>query len=502
MGERAALGAGRRVRGDRGQARARKNGARAVTIARPTPARSYRPVAQFIAARHPICPASHAADRRTAPDPRHAARVRARRARAERGGLGSRAPFPREALRALGSLGALGVVVPEAWGGAGLDYVSLALALEEIAAGDGATSTIVSVQNSVVCGPIDAFGTDAQKARYLPPLARGEKLGCFCLTEPQTGSDASAITTRAERRGDALRAERRQAVHHDAARTPTSRSCSRVTDKAAGQERHLGVHRRHEDAGLRRRAHRGQARPARVRYRADRVRELRGAGREPARRAKATATGSRSPTSKAGRIGIAAQAVGMARAAFEAALAYARERQAFGKPIVEHQAVNFRLADMATQIEVARQMVWHAAALRDAGEPCLKEASMAKLFASEMAERVALRRDPDPRRLRLRRPIFRSSASTATCASARSTKARATSSGWSSAAACSEAGARSTIARTTIRRRWHHASAWRALRAPRDVRRRFDPPFRNALRRPQSAASRRACRSGKRVSTR
>src|SRR5215471_2451659 len=111
--------------------------------------------------------------------------------------------FPREALRALGSLGALGVVTPERWGGAELDYVSLALALEEIAAGDGATSTIVSVQNSVVCGPIAAFGTDAQKERWLTPLARGELLGCFCLTEPQVGSDAGAIAMRAERRGDA-----------------------------------------------------------------------------------------------------------------------------------------------------------------------------------------------------------------------------------------------------------------------------------------------------------
>ena len=110
--------------------------------------------------------------------------------------------FPREALRALGGLGALGMVVPEQWGGAGMDYVSLAVALEEIAAGDGATSTIVSVQNSVVCGPINAFGTDAQKEKYLKPLARGDMLGCFCLTEPHVGSDAAAITTRAERRGD------------------------------------------------------------------------------------------------------------------------------------------------------------------------------------------------------------------------------------------------------------------------------------------------------------
>ena len=295
--------------------------------------------------------------------------------------------FPREELRALGELGAMGMVVPDRWDGAGMDYVSLAVALEEIAAGDGATSTIVSVQNSVVCGPINAFGTDAQKEKYLKPLARGEWLGCFCLTEPHVGSDAGAITTRAERRGDRYvlngvkqfittgqeRRRRRRVRRHRQGR---------------GQEGHLRLHRRHEDARLRGRARRGEARPARVRHRADPVRELRSAGGQPARARKARATGSRLSNLEAGRIGIAAQAVGMARAALDAALAYARERMSFGKPIAEHQAVNFRLADMATQIEAARQLIWHAAALRDAGLPCLKEASMAKLFASEMAERV------------------------------------------------------------------------------------------------------------------
>ena len=295
--------------------------------------------------------------------------------------------FPRKALRALGELGALGIVVPEAWGGAGLDYVSLAVALEEIAAGDGATSTVVSVQNSVVCGPIAAFGSDAQKTRYLPQLARGEQLGCFCLTEPQTGSDASAIATRAERRGDAY-------VLNGVKQFITSGANADVaivfalTDKAAGKKgisafivdtRTPGfvVARIEEKLGQR------ASDTAQIVFENCEVPAANLLGREGDgyRIALANLEG--------GRIGIAAQAVGMARAALDAALAYARERHAFGKPIGEHQAVNFRLADMATKIDVARQMVWHAAALRDAGEPCLKEASMAKLFASEMAEQVA-----------------------------------------------------------------------------------------------------------------
>jgi len=294
--------------------------------------------------------------------------------------------FPREELRALGELGALGMVVPDAWGGAGMDYVSLAVALEEIAAGDGATSTIVSVQNSVVCGPLAAFGTDAQKERYLLPLARGEQLGCFCLTEPHVGSDAGAITTRAERRGDryvlnGVKQFITTGKHADVA------VVFAVTDKAAGKkgisafvvetrtpgyvvarvEEKLGQHASDtaqivfEDCEV----------PA------DNLLGSEGQGYR-------IALGNL----EAGRIGIAAQAVGMARAALDAALAYARERTSFGKPIAEHQAVNFRLADMAVQVEAARQLVWHAAALRDAGLPCLVEASMAKLFASEMAERV------------------------------------------------------------------------------------------------------------------
>jgi len=294
--------------------------------------------------------------------------------------------FPREALRALGQLGAMGVVIPEHWGGAGLDYVSLALTLEEIAAGDGATSTIVSVQNSVVCGPLHAYGTEEQKRRWLPSLSRGEALGCFCLTEPAAGSDAAAITTRAERRGD------RYVLNGVKQFITTGKNADlalvfAVTDRSAGKQGISAFVVKTDAPG----------------YTVPRVEEKLG------QRASDTAQivfedcavpldhrlgnegdGYRIALAnlEAGRIGIAAQSVGMARAAFEAASAYARERKAFGKPIVEHQAVAFRLADMATQIEAARQLVWHAASLRDAGEPCLKEASMAKLFASEMAERV------------------------------------------------------------------------------------------------------------------
>ena len=294
--------------------------------------------------------------------------------------------FPREELRELGALGALGMVVPERYRGAGADYVSLAVALEEIAAGDGATSTIVSVQNSVVCGPVLAFGSDEQKERLLPPLASGEALGCFCLTEPHTGSDAGAIVTRAERRGDhyVLNGVKQFIT---TGKNADSAVVFAVTDKAAGSRGISAFVVDTKSAG----------------YRVARVEDKLGQHASDTAQIAfedcAVPVGNRLGEEgqgyrialgnlEAGRIGIAAQAVGMARSAFDAAVAYARERTSFGKPIAEHQAVNFRLADMATEIEVARQMVWHAASLRDAGLPCLREASMAKLFASEMAERV------------------------------------------------------------------------------------------------------------------
>ncbi len=294
--------------------------------------------------------------------------------------------FPREALTELGKMGAYGIVVPESYGGAGLDYVSLAVALEEIAAGDGATSTILSVQNSLVCRPVLAFGDDGQKERYLKRLACGEMLGCFCLSEPHVGSDAAAIATRAARDGehyvlDGVKQFITSGKEADLALVFA------VTDWAAGKKgisaflvetRTPGyvVARIEEKLGQRAS---DTAQIVFERCRIPAANRLGGEG-EGYRIALANLEG--------GRIGIASQSVGMARAAFEAALAYARDRRSFGKPLVEHQAIAFRLADMATEIEVARQMVWHAAALRDAGEPCLKEASMAKLFASEMAERV------------------------------------------------------------------------------------------------------------------
>ncbi|MDI3514408.1 MAG: butyryl-CoA dehydrogenase [Rhodocyclaceae bacterium] len=294
--------------------------------------------------------------------------------------------FPREALKELAELGALGMVVPEEWGGAGMDYMSLVLTLEEIAAGDGATSTIVSVQNSLPCGILNRFGNDAQKEAWLKPLARGEKLGCFCLTEPHVGSDAAAIRTSAVRDGNewvlnGVKQFITTGKHADVA------IVFAVTDKAAGKKGitcflvpasapGYQVGRIEEKMGQKA-SDTTQILLENCRIPADSVIGAEGEGYKIAL-----------SNLEAGRIGIAAQCLGMARAALEAAVKYAQERESFGKPIFEHQAVNFRLADMATQLEAARQLVWHAASLKDAGRPCLKEASMAKLFASEMAERV------------------------------------------------------------------------------------------------------------------
>jgi alkylation response protein AidB-like acyl-CoA dehydrogenase len=294
--------------------------------------------------------------------------------------------FPAEALKELGELGAMGMCVPEEWGGAGMDYMSLVLTLEEIAAGDGATSTIVSVQNSLACGIPNKYGSDAQKEEWLKPLARGEKLGCFCLTEPHTGSDAAAITTRAERDGDdfvlnVVKHYITTGSHADVA------IVFAVTDKAAGKK---GIScflvptatPGYQVARIERKMGQHASDTAQIVFENCRVPASALLGKE--------GEGYKIALSnlEAGRIGIAAQSIGMARAAFEAAVAYARERVTFGVPIIEHQAVNFRLADMATQIDAARLMVWRAATLKDAGKPCLVEASMAKMYASEMAEKV------------------------------------------------------------------------------------------------------------------
>ncbi len=294
--------------------------------------------------------------------------------------------FPAGALKALGELGALGVVVPEEWGGAGMDYLSLVLILEEIAAGDGSTSTIVSVQNSLVCGITMKYGTNLQKESWLKPLAKGEKLGCFCLTEPHTGSDAAAITTRADRDGDYF------VLNGVKQFVTTGKNADvaivfAVTDKKAGKKgiscllvpTHTPgfIVARIEDKLGQHASDTAQLLFENCRVPATALLGLEGEGYKIAL-----------SNLEAGRIGIAAQSVGMARAAFEAALKYAKERVTFGVPIIEHQAVSFRLADMATLIDAARLMLWRAALLKDAGKPCLKEASMAKVYASEMAERV------------------------------------------------------------------------------------------------------------------
>ncbi|MDM1286812.1 acyl-CoA dehydrogenase family protein [Acinetobacter indicus] len=294
--------------------------------------------------------------------------------------------FPKEALAQMGELGFMGMLIPEEWGGSGTGTLAYVLALEEVAAADGATSAIMSVHNSVGCVPILKFGTEQQKQQYLKPLAQGQMIGAFALTEPHTGSDASAIKTRAVKDGDHY-------IINGAKQFITSGNNAgmiivfAVTDPNAGKkgmsaflvprdtpgyevirvENKLGLHasdtcqialtdvRIHESLRL-------------------------GAEGEGLKIALANLEG--------GRIGIAAQAVGLARAALEEASRYAHERVAFGKPIFEQQAISFRLASMATEIEAARQLVHFAARKKEAGESCLTEASMAKLFASEMAERV------------------------------------------------------------------------------------------------------------------
>jgi butyryl-CoA dehydrogenase len=294
--------------------------------------------------------------------------------------------FPREAHQGLAALGAYGVCVPEALGGAGLDYLSLALVLEEIAAGDGGTSTAISVTNCPVNAILLQYGSAQQQRQWLGPLAQGRMLGAFCLTEPQAGTDASALRTTAVRDGDAY-------VLNGVKQFITSGKNGQlaiviaVTDRGAGKrgmsafvvptdspgytvarlEDKLGQH--SSDTAL------IQFDQCRVP-----VENRIGAEGEGYRIALSALEG--------GRIGIAAQSVGMARSAFEVALAYAKERQSFGVAIFEHQAVGFRLAECATRIEAARQLIWHAASLRDAGLPCLQQAAMAKLFASEMAESV------------------------------------------------------------------------------------------------------------------
>jgi hypothetical protein len=294
--------------------------------------------------------------------------------------------FPKEELRGLAQLGAFGVAVPEAYGGAGLDYVSLALVLEEIAAGDGGTSTVISVNNCPVCSIAMMYANEAQKERWLRPLAQGDLLGAFALTEPHTGSDAAALRTTAVRDGDyyVLNGTKQfitSGKHGDVAIVMA------VTDKTAGKK---GISAfwvptnspGYIVAGIEHKMGQHSSDTAQIVFDNCRVPAENLIGEE-GQGYKIALSGL-----EGGRIGIASQSVGMARAAFEAALAYAKERESFNKPIFDHQAVQFRLAEMAMQIEAARQLILHAASMKDAGLPCLKEAAMAKLFASEMAERV------------------------------------------------------------------------------------------------------------------
>ena len=294
--------------------------------------------------------------------------------------------FPKEAIDEMAELGLFGMLVPEQWGGSDTGYVAYAMALEEIAAGDGACSTIMSVHNSVGCVPILRFGSEQQKEQFLTPLASGAMLGAFALTEPQAGSDASSLKTRARLDGDHY-------VLNGSKQFITSGQNAgvvivfAVTDPDAGKRGISAFIVPTDSPGYqvaRVEDKLGQHASDTCQIVFDNVRvpvaNRLGAEGEGYKIALANLEG--------GRIGIASQAVGMARAAFEVARDYANERQSFGKALIEHQAVAFRLADMATKIAVARQMVLHAAALRDAGRPALVEASMAKLFASEMAEKV------------------------------------------------------------------------------------------------------------------
>ena len=294
--------------------------------------------------------------------------------------------FPKEVHKGLAELGAYGICVPEEFGGANLDYLTLAVVLEEIAAGDGGTSTAISVTNCPVNAILMRYGNAAQKKQWLMPLAQGQMLGAFCLTEPHVGSDASGLRTTAVKDADGY-------VINGVKQFITSGKHGQVaiviavTDKGAGKKGMSAfivptdapgyVVARLEDKLGQHSSDTAQINFDNCRIPAENLIGREGEGYKIALGAL-----------EGGRIGIAAQSVGMARSAFECALDYAKQRESFGQAIFNHQAVGFRLADCATQIEAARQLIWHAAALRDAGRPCLKEAAMAKLFASEMAEKV------------------------------------------------------------------------------------------------------------------
>jgi butyryl-CoA dehydrogenase len=294
--------------------------------------------------------------------------------------------FPREAVRQLAEMGLMGVAIPAEWGGAGMDNISYAIAMEEISAGCAGTGVIMSVNNSLYCDPLLKYGTQAQKEELLVPFAKGERLGCFALTEPMSGSDAAEMRTVAARRGDEYVLEGSKNFITNGPQADVALVFA-MTDKA---KKHRGISaflvptdakgftrgKPDEKVGIRASGSctvffEGCAIPARYRL---------GEEGDGFKIAMSTLDG--------GRIGIASQALGIARAAFDEARAYAKERKAFGQPISSFQAIQFMLADMATEIDAARLLVWRAASLKDKGVRHSAESAMAKLYASEMSERV------------------------------------------------------------------------------------------------------------------
>jgi alkylation response protein AidB-like acyl-CoA dehydrogenase len=322
--------------------------------------------------------------------------------------------FPKDVHKGLAELGAYGICVPEALGGAGLDYVTMALVLEEIAAGDGGTSTVISVTNCPVNAILMMYGNAAQKEQWLRPLAQGQMLGAFCLTEPHVGSDASALRTTAVKVGDGFIAGTPQDETRPLGGQRGHVSAERGGDHyvingvkqfiTSGQNGDVAIVIAVTDKGAGKKGLSAFIVPTRTPgYNVARLEDK--LGQHSSDTAQINFDNCRVPVEnligqegegykialsslEGGRIGIAAQSLGMARSAFDVAVDYAKQRESFGTPIFNHQAVGFRLADCATQLEAARQLIWHAASLRDAGRPCLKEAAMAKLFASEMAEQV------------------------------------------------------------------------------------------------------------------
>ncbi|MBP6631527.1 MAG: acyl-CoA dehydrogenase [Kofleriaceae bacterium] len=295
---------------------------------------------------------------------------------------------PAELVTRMADLGLLGVAIPEAWGGAGFDHVSYVLAMEEVSRACASTGVIMSVNNSLVCDPIHRFGTEAQKRQFLMPLAAGKQLGCFALSEPEAGSDAAAQRTVAVRQADG--SWRISGTKNWITNGPVADVCVlfAMNDKAAAYKGITAFLLPMKTPGVRvgtpddklgiRGSKSSQIFLDEVALPADAVLGEVGSGFKVAL-----------TTLDGGRVGIAAQALGIGRAALEASLAYAQQRKTFGKPIASHQAIAFKLADMATELEAARLLTLRAAALKDAKRAYTKEAAMAKLYASDVANRIA-----------------------------------------------------------------------------------------------------------------